>query len=268
MPEAASGKANVDQEIRKTDFKNFTYEPGCAGDDVKKVTVKNGEFSSEKQMEGYVDRFYFTVFSVTYGDLTGDNAEEAVILTSCNTGGSGNFTEGFIYTLKNGKPVLLTGIPGGDRAYGGLRTARVENGQLIVESNDAGENGASCCPEFIVTTHYELKGGTFNEVGKAEKRDLFPKQRVSFPKGTSGTTIKVSIPRNEGKRFVVGARAGQTLDVSVNTDKASLRLLEDAEVTEGTNGFTATLPKNGDYTVEVSNFEKTPINVTINIKIR
>ena len=58
--------------IQKVDFKNFTYQPYCAGEDPQKVTVKNGEFSKEEQQDGYTDRFYFNVFSVTYGDLTGD----------------------------------------------------------------------------------------------------------------------------------------------------------------------------------------------------
>lgn len=239
----------------------------CAGDKPEKVTVKNGEFSSEKQMDGYVDRFYFNVMSVAYGDVTGDNRDEAIVLTSCNTGGTGNFTEGFIYSSKAGKPSLLARIPGGDRAYGGLRKARVENGLLVVESNDVGEMGGACCPEYVVTTRYEVQGGKLTEVGNAEKRELFPRQRVTFAKGTSGTTLKETIPANEGKRFVVGARAGQTLTVSVSSDKASVRLLEDAKVTEGVDGFTSKLPKNGNYTIEVSNYEDSDLPITINIKI-
>ena len=72
-PEAASGKSSVDQQIRKIDFKNFTYQPSCTYEDKKSITVKNGEFSSEKQEVGYVDRFYFNVTSDTYGDLNVDH---------------------------------------------------------------------------------------------------------------------------------------------------------------------------------------------------
>jgi len=267
-PESGGGKAVLDQSIRNVDFKNFTYEPACAYDDNKKISVKNGEFSYEKPADGYTDRFYFNVFEISYGDLNGDNSEEAIVLTTCNTGGTGNFSEGFIFTMKDGKPSLLTRIPGGDRAEGGLRTGRVENGQLVVESNDPGETGGACCPEFIVTTKYDVSTGKLKQVGKVEKRGLFPTQRVSFPKGSTGTTLTVKIEPEGGKRFVVGAREGQTLDVSVNNNKASLRLLEDAEKTDNTDGFSAVLPKNGDYTIEVSNYEKSAITVTLNIKIR
>lgn len=268
QPEAGSGKAVIDQSIRRVDFKNFTYQPECTIDNGEKITVKNGEFSREKQEEDYVDRFYFSVFEVSYGDLNGDNSEEAVVLTVCNTGGTGNFSEGLIYTMKNGKPELFAKVPGGDRAYGGLRTARVENGQLVVESNDVGENGGACCPEFIITTRYDVSSGKLKQIGKVDRRGIFPTERVSFAKGTTRTTIKIKIPANEGRRYIVGARSGQTLDVSVNTDKASLRLLEDAEMTENTNGFSALLPKNGDYTIEVTNYESSPLEVTLNIRIR
>lgn len=267
-PEAAAGKATFNQDIRKVDFKNFTYEPDCAYDDNKRITVKNAEYTYEKPADGYTDRFYFKVFEISYGDLNSDNSEEAIVLTVCNTGGTGNFTEGFIYSLKDGKPVLYTKLPGGDRAEGGLRTARVENGQLIVESNDPGPTGGACCPEFILTTRYDASGGRLKQVGKVERRGVFQTQRVSFAKGTSGTTIKVKIAANDGRRYIVGASANQVLDVSVDTDKASVRLLENIETTDNTNGFSAVLPKSGDYTIEVSNFDDKPIDVVLNIRIR
>jgi hypothetical protein len=268
QPEAASGKVVVDQAIRKVDFKNFTYEPDCAPDDQKKINVKNSEYSYEKPAEGYTDRFYFNVFEISYGDLNKDNSEEAIILTTCNTGGTGNFTQGFIYTLKDGKPVLFASIPGGDRAYGGLRTARVENGQLVVESNDPGENGANCCPQVILTTRYDVSGGKLKPFGKVDRRDIFPSERVSFAKGATGTTIKVRIPANEGRRYIVGARAGQTLEATTNTSKAELRLLEDTQTAQFANGFTVVLPNNGDFTVEVTNYETSALDVILTIKIK
>ena len=267
-PEPAFGKSTVDDQIRKVDFKNFTYRPSCVYDDNKNVTVKNGEFSKEKQEDGYVDRFYFNVSSVSYGDLNGDNSEEAVILTVCNTGGTGNFSEGFVYTMKGEKPALFATIPGGDRADGGLRSAKVDNGQLVVESNDPGETGGSCCPQVAVTTRYDVSSGKLKQVGKQEKRDLFPSQRVSFPKGSSGTTINIKVPAGEGRRYIVGARAGQTLDVSINTYKADVGLLGDYQTKQNTNGFTAVLPDNGDYTVEVTNYQDSAVDVTLNIRIR
>ena len=260
--------AFAQNDIRQVDFNNFAYEPFCAPEEKGKVSVKGGEFYEEKEVDGFTDRFYFKIFEVAYGDLNGDRKDEAIVLSVCNTGGTGNFSEGFIYGIKNGKPALLTRIEGGDRAYGGLREARVENGLLIVERNDVGENGGACCPEFVIASRYKLNGGELIEAGKSDKRELYPKQRVNFAKGASGTTFKVTISSGDLKRFVVGARAGQTLTVSVSSDKTSLRLLEDVNVTEGTNNILARLPKNGDYTIEIQNNAEIESEITVSVKIK
>lgn len=256
------------QPIRSIDFKNFTYNAFCAGEDSETVTVKDGEYSYEKQEDGWVDRVYFKIFNISYGDLTGDGRDEAVVLSVCNTGGTGNFSEGYIFTLKGGKPVQAANIPGGDRAYGGLREARVEKGLLVVESNDVGELGGACCPEFVVTSRYKLSGEKLTETGAADRRELYPSERVSFDRGTSGKTLKIMVPAQEIKRLVVSARAGQSLMVSIDTDKASVRLLEDAQVTEGIKNFLARLPKSGDYTIEIQNFLETDAVIIVNVKIK
>jgi len=267
QPEAASGKVTVDQSMRKVDFKNFTYEPDCAYDDNKKITVKNGEYSYEKPADGYTDRFYFNVFEVSYGDLNRDNSEEAIVLTTCNTGGTGNFSQGFIYSLKDGKAALFATIPGGDRAEGGLRTARVEDGQLVVESNDPGETGGACCPEFILTTKYDASSGKLKQVGKVDRRPVYSTERVKFEKGATSTHFTVHLPVEEGKRYVLGARAGQTIEASTNSEQAEIRLIDSDNATQSINMFTAHLTKTGDYTIEVSNVSPIPLDVTVNIRI-
>lgn len=253
--------------IRKVDFQNFTYEPSCAGEDTTKVTVAGGEFSEEKKIDEYTERFFFKVFNIIYGDLNGDRAEEAVILSVCNTGGTGNFTEGFVYSMKRGKPALVARIPGGDRADGGLRKAWIENGLLLIESNDGERSRGACCPGGTITEKVKLSGSKLLTVGQPIRKDLFPPQRVTFAKGASGATMKLTIPANEGKRLIVGARSGQTLSVSIDTDKASVDLDDDADVTNNINGFSAVLPKSGDYTIRVTNYEDIPLVVTVNIKI-
>lgn len=264
LPAVCLGQA----DIRRVEFKNFTYPAFCASEDTHDVTVKDGEFSSEKQDDGYVDRFLFKVIDVAFGDLNSDRSTEAIVLTVCNTGGTGNFSEGFIYTLRSGSPVLLARIPGGDRADGGLRRAFVENGLLVVDSNDPGENGGACCPQFIVTTRYRLSGDLISKVGNETRRPVFPTERISFRRGASGKTFKTTIAADQGKRFVIAARAGQTLTVSIDTDKASLRLLEEVEPKFGINNFLVRLPKSGDYTVELQNNADVPLTVTVNTKIR
>lgn len=263
---AASASAQTD--IHKVDFKNFTYSAHCLGETPENIRVKNGEYSKETQQDGYVDRFYFQVFSISYGDVTGDGLDEAVTLTVCNTGGTGNFSEGMVYAMKGGKPSMIARIPGGDRADGGLRAARIEDGLLVVESNAMSDQGGLCCPEFIVTTKYKVAGGKLQQSGKAVKEPVDRTERIKFEKGKSGTTFKAFIPGSDSKKFVVGARAGQTLAVIVNGEHASVHLLTEAEHNEDKKSFRALLPNNGDYTFEVTNDSATENEITITVKIQ
>lgn len=253
--------------ISKVDFKNFTYQPYCAGEKATKVTVKDGEFSRETPQDGYTDRFFFKVFSVTYGDLNLDGRPEAIVLTVCNTGGTGNFSEGFIYMLRGRKPALLARIEGGDRAHDGLRSAVAENGLLVVERNDAGEAGGACCPEFAVTTKYRLYGSKLEMSGVPVKRELYPLTPIRFARNASSATVKVTVEPQDRKRFILSARAGQMMSVKVDSPKISVSLLGDALVTEGVNGFTAKLQKSGNFTIELSNYEETAIEVTLSVGI-
>lgn len=260
--------AVAQSDITKVDFKNFTYEAFCASEEAEKVTVKDGSFAKETQQDGYVDRFYFDVRDVAFGDLTGDGKPDAAVISVCNTGGTGNFSEGYVYSMIRGKPTLIARIPGGDRAYGGLRSVNIETGLLIVESNEVGEMGGACCPEFVVTSKYRVSGTRLIASGKPLKRPLVPTTRVTFDRGTSGKTYNnVTIGAGEAIRYKVGARANQKLAVSVSSDSASLRLIEDAEVTPGINNFLAVLPSNGDYTIEIENTSTEAISITVNIKI-
>ena len=246
----AANAVNAQTNIHSIDFKNFTYLADCAGEKPEKITVKDGEFSKETKTGDYTEHMSFDIMSVTYGDLNGDKQDEAVILSVCNTGGTGQFTEGFIYTMKGGKPTLVASVPGGDRADGGLRSLKVENGLLVVDANDESENSGACCPEFAIITKYRLTNDKLVKAGEPIRRDLYPTERIVFAKGASAKSFTIKIVPDDLRRFVIGARADQVLTVTVNTDKASIRLLGyETMVTEGTNRFSIKLEKNGDYII-------------------
>ncbi|NNF00687.1 MAG: hypothetical protein HKN25_16850, partial [Pyrinomonadaceae bacterium] len=106
--------------IRKIDFQNFTYDADyCGGQGKRRITVTDGKFFEEKKVDDYTERMFFSIYDVAFGDLDGDRIEEAIILSICNMGGTGNFSEAYIYKLENGKPVRKLTLVGGDRAFGG-----------------------------------------------------------------------------------------------------------------------------------------------------
>jgi hypothetical protein len=164
---ASAQKAGGAGDIHHVDFKNFTYRPFCIYEKPVSVRTRNGEYTRERGD----DKMAFEVRSVNYGDLTGDGRDEAVVLTNCNTGGTGQFSEGFVFTMRRGRPVLLTRIAGGDRAFGGLAGAKVEDRLLIVESYAPEEPGSgACCPKYVETARYRWNGRRLVKVGKTVRR--------------------------------------------------------------------------------------------------
>jgi len=262
------GRAAAQSSWAGGDLRNFTYEPSCASEDsAKPVTVKDGEYSYEKQEDGYIDHFYFKVFDVIYGDLTGDGKAEAVALTVCNTGGTGNFTEGFIFGVQNGRTVQLAILPGGDRAYGGIRKVWIETGRLVVETNDPGELGGACCPTEIITSTYKLAGKTLNEVVASTKRAIYPSRRVAFAKGKSEAVIKLTVRGDEGAELVVRANKGQTMTVTTDNKSVETNFDSESKMTSLDNGFRAVLADSGDQKIRLDNQLSSVVTVTIKITV-
>jgi len=262
------GQAAAQSNWTGGDLRNFTYEPSCASEEsAKPVTVKDGEYSYEKQEDGYIDRFYFKVFDVIYGDLTGDGKDEAIALTVCNTGGTGNFSEGFIFGVQNGKTVQLAILPGGDRAYGGIRKAWIDKGRLVVETNDPGELGGACCPTEIVTSTYKLVGKTLREVIAATKRPIYPSRRVTFQRGKNGTSVTLMILGDEGAELVVRANKGQTMTVTTNNKSVEANFDGESKMTTLDNGFRAVLADSGDQKIRLDNQISRVVTVTITITV-
>lgn len=259
----------VSAQIRNVDFRNFTYSVlSLDGDSREKVTVRDGNYSRDDED----DRYYFGVTGISYGDLNGDGAEEAVVGVVLNTGGTGNFTNGIIFTMRGGKPVVLTEFVGGDRAYGGLVSASIEGGILSVERNAPGPEGGACCPEFIDTTRYKWNGTKLVEFGKVVRRDIYPTERVRFKKGETMSIFMVTLEKYERKRFVVGARRGQTLLFSSTADPADSISYDlrrgDGEMETGPNGIIVELRENGDYVVEIANNTERRLTVSATLEIR
>jgi hypothetical protein len=260
---AFSFSASAQADIREVDFSNFTYDVEIF-ETKEKLKVVNGEYYRNKEE----DRLFFSAKVAGYGDLDGDGKEEAIVITLMNTGGTGNFTGGIIFTMKGGKPVILTGFEGGDRAYGGLVDAAIKSGILRVERYDVGEAGGACCPEFIVTSQYSWNGSELAQVGKDERRELYPVTRVSFKKGTSLSTFPIKIEKYDRKRFVVGAKKGQTLLVSSAAKGISSNLFTGEGDVENTEiGMIVKLKENGDFVFEVVNDNENDVNISITVEI-
>lgn len=198
----AEGRAS--NPIRTVDFRNFTYEPAC---DETKVSVKNGRFDRTDPLEP----MHFSVREVLYGDLKRNGEEQAVVLTSCNLGGTGIFSEGFVFALQDGEPILVARIEGGDRASGGIARTSIE-GHMLKVSREFGV--ALCCANYIETKTYVLDGGHLRAAGNPTRVAApgnSPIRTLRFERGSISGTITGEITAN-GDQYSVRARSAQVLE--------------------------------------------------------
>lgn len=136
--------------IRQVDFRNFTYRL---------------EWNKEKEIiqlrdGGWIrpDGAEFGLQRITFGDLTSDGSEEAIILLrGQNTRTSRTLDEVFIYTLKAGRVMALAHFEGGRRgdyilSVESLKSNfRVEDRLLILDQAILREG------EYVPTQYYTIK---------------------------------------------------------------------------------------------------------------
>jgi hypothetical protein len=119
-----------------------------------------------------------TLRRVVYGDVTGDGIDEAIVTLAVNTAGSAAVDHVYIFTLRDNRPRFLWGFEGGDRAWGGLRQAYTENGELVVElfgrgTHIGGDLGSTepvglCCPQSMTRARYRWHAGRFHRYAGLE----------------------------------------------------------------------------------------------------
>lgn len=94
---------------------------------------------------------------------------------------------------------------------------------------------------------------------KSAFADEARKERVRFASGASSATLQGSIKGYETVDYLIGAKGGQTMDVSMHTDNAAnyfnvMPPKSEAAIAIGSisgNDWTGTLPVDGEYTLRV-----------------
>jgi hypothetical protein len=183
-----SKRNNTTQRINppRIDFANFSY-PWFGGDGsseewkwmyemygspISRIELKEGSYrfqdsqNLEDDSEGYL-----AFISVHYGDLDGDQYEEAAVDLLRGSGGTDNWHYLYVYKLNGKKPFLLGCLRSGARAYGGLVNVKIQNHKLILDFNDADLREGDCCSVGIIRVSYRFENGCFMEISPRVKRD-------------------------------------------------------------------------------------------------
>ena len=139
--------------IRSVDFANLSFPLwGCeAARPCDTVELVDGEGSLEDCWDEAISSKAHLGF-VRYGDITGDGREEAIVRIGSSAGGTGQFSQLFVYSGSASEVQLVHCFPSGDRAHGSYIDACALDGRLVVVR----EYSESCmvCIEAIETTEY------------------------------------------------------------------------------------------------------------------
>jgi hypothetical protein len=167
--------------IGKFDFKNYTYPlPRGWQDQDGEVTLENGK--ARLVMTEEEKKIGASYVKTKFGDVTGDGQDEAFVIIKIETGGSALPQVIYIFDWKNGQPEMIWYFRTGDRADGGLRELKAENGELVIElygqdrfifgdvetMKVTGDEEQLCCPNYFTRNRYKLTGSRFLLQGKRE----------------------------------------------------------------------------------------------------
>lgn len=167
--------------IGKFDFKNYTYPlpRGWQGAN-REITLENGK--APLSMEEEEKKIGASYIKTNFGDVTGDGQDEAFVILKIETGGSALPQIVYVFEWKNEKPELIWHFRTGDRADGGLRDIKADNGELVIElyGQDRyifgevetlkiiGDEEQLCCPNYFTRNRYKLTNGRFVLQGKRQ----------------------------------------------------------------------------------------------------
>ena len=178
----SAGAYAAGQNLRRVDFKNFEYpwiEPEDWSDhlewlnlsEANRVRLVDGRWPSVSRSSEDADMPFagLTLESVQFGDVTGDDTKEAIVVLRFDTGGTQYSHYVFIYSWESGQPKLAGYFHSGDRAYLGLHRVYAQAGKLVVELYNPDLREGDCCSSGFIRTRYRWHNG---QIHKGRRRRI------------------------------------------------------------------------------------------------
>lgn len=106
-----------------------------------------------------------------------------------------------------------------------------------------------------------------NANANAKPADNSPK-RIAFGRGANWGAVNVTLAPGASQKFVVGAKAGQTMTVESASSEVAVNLVKGKAATTEDFGFlNAELQASGDFVFEVKNTTKKEIKTSVKVTI-
>ena len=140
-------------------LKNATYQ----GIYQEPVQLTEGKYEGEPFVEGGASRPTVTLLDefIAFGDLNGDDLDEAVVILAENSGGSGTFIYLAVVVEQNGVLANIATQLIGDRVQ--PKTLAIEAGELVFTTVTHAPDDPLCCPSQEATLRYQLLDGQLVE---------------------------------------------------------------------------------------------------------
>jgi hypothetical protein len=198
--------------IGRFDFRNYTYPlpRGWQDSDGKDVVLENG--ARPMLMSEESERIGLSYVTTKFLDATGDGLEEAFVILKIETGGAAIPQLVYVFEWIDGEPEMIWYFRTGDRADGGLKDIRPENGEVTIElfgqdryiigeldtSKITGDEEQLCCPTYFTRSRYKWNGSMFRISGK--RLTFSVADKTAPPVENMGEVVEKIAKQNGGKK--------------------------------------------------------------------
>lgn len=145
------------------------------------VQLVNGVYEGEPFVPGGVARPRVELLGDLFvtEDIDGDGTEDAFVLLSESSGGTGNILYLAAVTRPDGTPRNVGSVKIGDRVD--VMALRVADGEAILDYVAAGPDEPACCPTLMVSARHGMSEGRFVQLSREEHGTLSVDQLAGTP---------------------------------------------------------------------------------------
>jgi hypothetical protein len=158
----AARAGSATRAVRDRDWKNGDYDLGDGH--FVFVEGRHTELTEDRTCS-----VCLWIREITFGDIDGDGAEEAILLIDSNLRGAGTSLDAYVFGVVDGKPAFRARIEGGDRGDGGLQSVSVAAGEVLVRRFELTPSDDVCCPSRVLVERWRWRDGKLLKVPGAPR---------------------------------------------------------------------------------------------------
>jgi heat shock protein HslJ len=138
------------EELANTSYLNEFAETGI-------VQLVDGVYREAIAEGSATELVVILTNEAAFGDVDGDQAEDAAVILVSQPGGSGSFYDLAVVRKQGEALTNMARVLLGDRVQ--IKSLQIENGEIVVEMLTQDPDDPMCCPSQFTRQHYVLESG-------------------------------------------------------------------------------------------------------------